>query len=489
MGSKVAEKEMNDLSKVSRSAVLLAVCSALFLMPFMVSAVAVSLPRIGWDLGASARQIGLVETLYVSSAAVFLLVMGRAGDIWGHRRIFVWGVVLFCVVTVLMALSLSIEMLIGLRFFQGMGAAMINAGSLAIVVSVFPPGERGRVLGICVASVYGGISCGPVIGGLLTTAWGWRTVFLPAAFLGLFSWLLAWTKIRGEWRASAGEPFDWKGSLIFALAILSLTFGTAHLDEGVWARGLAALGLVCLVLFVWLEIRTKHPLLDISLLRSNRMFVLSNIAALINYGATFGVVFYMGLYLQYVKGMTPRAAGLVMMVQPLVQMLLAPVGGRLADRYPAARVATAGMALCGAGLLLASTITTTTSVAAVTATLVLLGLGFAFFSSPNTSLIMGSLEKRHLGVASGMTGTMRTLGMTLSMVVVTLSFSVFMNSQGVTSETIPAFMRSMRIDLAVFGGLCLGGICCSLARFVAPRTSSAVGPCGNESPEDRPGRS
>jgi EmrB/QacA subfamily drug resistance transporter len=462
------ERRIKESPEVSRSAVLLAVCSALFLMPFMVSAVAVSLPRIGWDLGATAMQIGLVETLYVSSAAVFLLIMGRAGDICGHRRVFVWGVLLFCTVTGLMALSVSIEMLIGLRFFQGMGAAMINAGSLAIVVSVFPARERGRVLGICAAAVYAGISFGPLIGGLLTTAWGWRSVFLPAVVLGLFSWLLAIAKIKAEWHESAGEPFDWKGSLIFALGILSLIFGGSHLDEGRWACGLVATGFAALALFAAVEARSDYPLLNIGLLKNNRMFTLSNIAALINYGATFGVIFYMGLYLQYVKGMTPRTAGLVMMAQPLVQMFLAPIGGRLADRYPAARVATGGMIVSGIGVLLASTIEAQTSVAAVLGTLVLLGLGFAFFSSPNTSLIMGSLEKRYLGLASGMTGTMRTLGMTLSMVIVTLSFSIFMDNQAVTAETTPAFMRSMHIDLAVFGGLCLAGVSCSLARFTVP---------------------
>jgi nitrate/nitrite transporter NarK len=234
-----------------------------------------------------------------------------------------------------------------------------------------------------------------------------------------------------------------------------------------WAWGLVATGFAALALFAAVEARSDYPLLNIGLLKNNRMFTLSNIAALINYGATFGVIFYMGLYLQYVKGMTPRTAGLVMMAQPLVQMFLAPVGGRLADRYPAARVATGGMIVSGIGVLLASTIEARTSVAAVLGTLVLLGLGFAFFSSPNTSLIMGSLEKRYLGVASGMTGTMRTLGMTLSMVIVTLSFSIFMDNQAVTAETTPAFMHSMHIDLAVFGGLCLAGVSCSLARFTA----------------------
>jgi nitrate/nitrite transporter NarK len=191
------------------------------------------------------------------------------------------------------------------------------------------------------------------------------------------------------------------------------------------------------------------------------------------------VVFFLGLYLQYVKGLSPKDAGLLMMVQPLVQMLLAPVGGRLADRFPAARVATVGMTLCCVGLLLAATIGRDTPVAVVLGTLLLLGLGYAFFSTPNTSVIMGSLDRRYLGVASGLTGTMRTLGMTFSMVVVTLSFSLFMDGQAVSAATIPSFMRSMRSDMLFFFGLSIIGIGCSLGRLSIPLRQGCRG-------EDRP---
>ncbi len=456
---------MTRTGKVSPAAVLFVVCSALFLMPFMLSAVAVALPTIGRSFQASALQVGLVETVYILSVAVFLLPMGRFGDVYGRRRVFIWGIFFFTIATALISLSSSIEMLIGWRILQGIGSAMVNASSLAIVVSVFPAEKRGRILGIAISTVYAGISCGPPIGGFLTSSYGWRAVFVPGVVLGLLSWFLTMSRMRTEWNEAAGEPFDWRGSLVYGLALAGITLGGSRLDTGGWAVAALLAGLICLALFVVFEGRCSHPVLDIRLLTGNRVFALSNIAAFINYGSTFGVVFFLSLYLQYVKGLSPKEAGLLLMLQPLVQMLLAPLGGRLADRFPAARVATVGMALCCCGLLLAATIGRDTSLVVVAGALLLLGLGYSFFSTPNTSVIMGSLDKRYLGVASGLTGTMRSLGMTFSMVVVTLSFSLFMDGHTVSAATTPAFIRSMQTDMLVFCALSVLGIGCSLGRL------------------------
>ncbi len=457
---------MHRTSRDSAGTVLFVVSASLFLLPFMLSAVAVALPSIGRSLDASALQVGLVETLYILSVAVFLLPLGRFGDIHGRRRVFVWGIFLFTLATALIALSPTIEILIALRLFQGVGSAMVNATSLAIVVSVFPAAIRGRVLGIAISTVYAGVASGPLLGGLLTSYLGWRSVFLFGAALGLAAWLLTLWKLRGEWQEAAGESFDWGGSLIYGVSVSAVTLGASRLDSGVPALLLLVAGLAGLVLFVAVERRSPYPVLNIRLLTDNRLFALSNLAAFLNYASTFGVVFFLGLYMQYVRGMTPRDAGMLLMVQPLVQMLLAPLGGRLADRYPAARVATAGMTLCCGGLLLASRIRQDAPMTLVVATLLLLGLGYAFFSTPNSSIVMGSVEKRYLGVASGLTGAMRSLGMTLSMVTVTLIFSLFMGNQSISPATIPAFMRSMHYNMLLFCGFSVVGIGCSIGRLL-----------------------
>ena len=450
---------------VSRSATLFVVCIAHFLMPFMMSAVAVALPAIGREFQASAIQLGLVETVYVLSAAIFLLAMGRMADIHGRRRVFQIGIVVFTLMGGLLSQAWSIEVMIGLRFFQGMGGSMVMATTLAIVVSVFPREERGKALGIAIASVYAGISCGPFFGGLLVNALGWRSIFYLSVPLGILTFLISLAKLRGEWAEARGEPFDWFGSLVYAGSLVLLITGASNLDSGLWAWLLGAAGTGGLGLFLLIEARTDYPILHIGLLRHNRVFALSNLAALLNYAATFGITFFLSLYLQYVKGLNPQEAGALLMIQPVVQALFSPLCGRLADHFPAAKVATIGMTLCAAGLGLAAFITAATPVSRIVFMLMTLGFGFALFSSPNVSVIMGSVPARYLGVAAGLNGSVRTLGMMTSMTIITIVFSIFMGGQVVTHETLPAFLTSMQTALLVFCGLCLVGIFCSFGRF------------------------
>ncbi len=451
--------------QVSRTATLLVVCTAHFLMPFMMSAVGVALPAIGRDFNASAMQLGLVETTYVLSASIFLLAMGRMGDIYGRRRIFQYGIVAFTLAGGLLSQAWSIESMIVMRFLQGMGGSMVMATTFAIVVSVFPAEERGKALGIAVASVYAGISCGPFFGGALVTAFGWRSIFYLAVPLGMITFAVSCAKLRGEWAEAKGEPFDWRGSLVYAAAILLLICGASNLDKGLWAWLLALCGTGGLIHFLILESHTEFPVLNVNLLRSNRVFAFSNLAAMLNYAATFGVTFFLSLYLQYVKGLNPREAGTILIIQPIVQAAFSPLCGRLADRFSAATVATIGMGLCAAGLAIAASITATTSILLVMVMLATLGLGFALFSSPNISVIMGSVPPRYLGVASGLNSTMRTLGMMGSMTIITIIFSIFMADQAVTPQTQPQFLASMHTALVTFSALCIVGIFFSIARI------------------------
>ena len=450
---------------VSRGATLFAVGTASFLMPFMLSGVGVALPSIGRELSASAIQLSLVETAYMLSVSIFMLTMGRLGDIHGRRRIFQYGIAVFTLMGGLLSQAWSIHAVIVFRFLQGIGGAMIAATGMAIVVSVFPPEQRGKALGITVACVYAGLSCGPFVGGSLITAFGWRSLFYLCVPLGAGSFFLVGWKLRGEWADAKGEPFDWKGAAAYACAIVVLIVGAANLGHAKWSWGLLAAGIAGLGMFIALEMRTKHPVLNVSLFRNNRVFALSSLAALLNYAATFGVTFFFSLYLQFVKGMTPQQAGAVLIVQPVAQALFSPLCGRLSDRYSAAWVATGGMALCATGLGISAAISAFTSLPVLVAVFLLLGLGFALFSSPNMSVIMGSVAPRYLGVASGLVGSMRTLGMMTSMTIITVLLSVFMKGHSITFETQTDFLLTMRAALACFCLLCGGGILCSIGRL------------------------
>ncbi|MDA3903536.1 MAG: MFS transporter [Desulfuromusa sp.] len=448
----------------SRSAILFSVCMAHFMMPFMMSAVGVALPVIGREFSATALQLGLVETTYALSASIFLLSMGRFGDIHGRRKVFQSGLLVFAVAGGLISQAWSIEAVIVLRFFQGVGGAMVMATTMAIVVSAFPQNERGKALGISVASVYAGISCGPFIGGFLVETLGWRSLFYLVFPLGLLTYVVTRLKMKTEWAESKGEPFDWKGAVLYATSILLLVSGVSTLSRGWWAWGLVILANLGLLLFLRFEAKSPFPLLNITLLRENRIFALSNLASLFNYSATFGVTFFLSLYLQYVKGMGPQQAGIILITQPITQTLLSPLCGRLSDRIPASWVATSGMAFCALGLAVATRLSADSPLSMILLLLIFLGMGFALFSSPNISMIMGSVEPRYLGVASGLSASMRTLGMLSSMMIITLTFSYLMHGQAVTLATQPAFLSSMRVALFVFCGLCVVGIGCSLGR-------------------------
>jgi MFS family permease len=215
---------------------------------------------------------------------------------------------------------------------------------------------------------------------------------------------------------------------------------------------------------VWWETRQKQPVLNISFFRNNTVFAFSNLAALINYSATFAVAFLLSLYLQYVKGFSPEHAGLILIAQPVIMVICSPIAGSLSDRIEPRIVASIGMALTTAGLVMLTFLSNVTSLQYVLISLVILGLGFGFFSSPNTNAVMGSVERKFYGVASGTLGTMRLTGQAFSMGMVLLLFALYIGRVQITPEYYPLFLKSMKIAFSISAALCFAGIFASIAR-------------------------
>jgi predicted MFS family arabinose efflux permease len=223
-------------------------------------------------------------------------------------------------------------------------------------------------------------------------------------------------------------------------------------------------GLAGTALFVKWEMMVASPLLNMNLFFRNPTFAFSNLAALINYSATFAVTFLMSLYLQYIKGLTPRQAGMILVAQPIVMALFSPFAGRLSDRREPRIVASIGMAFTAAGLFLFTLLDGETHMGFILTGLVLLGFGFALFSSPNTNAVMSSIDKRFYGVGSAALGTMRLTGQMLSMGVAMVLFAVHIGGSRITPEYYPQFLESMRTGFIIFSCLCTAGIFASLAR-------------------------
>jgi len=351
--------------------------------------------------------------------------------------------------------------IIWLRALQGVSSAMIFGTGVAILVSVTPQKEKGAVLGINAATVYVGLSIGPFMGGLITETLGWRSMFLVTAGIGIVAVLFMVWRLKGEWREAIGESFDLRGALVYSLMLLSFMYGFSLIPSTSSIIPIL-LGLVAGGVFVWVEARAEHPVLDINLFRSNREFTFSNLAALINFSATYAVTFLMSLYLQYIKGLDPEQAGLVLIASPIVQAIFSPIAGRLSDRMEPRKVAAIGMAITMFGLIPFAFLNEQTNVLIVVASLVVLGFGLSVFSSPNTNAIMSSVDKRLYGVASSMLGTMRLTGQMLSLGITMIIFAVFIGRVEVVPEVYSALTGSINIAFIVFSGLCLIGILASL---------------------------
>jgi EmrB/QacA subfamily drug resistance transporter len=436
---------------------------ASFLTPFMGSAINIALPSIGRRFGADAVTLGWVATGYLLAAAVLLVPFGRLGDIHGRKKFFIAGIMVYSTSTLLSAMSPSISALIACRVLEGAGGAMIFGTGVAILTSVYPPGERGRALGINVAATYLGLSLGPVLGGWLTHQFGWRSVFLFNMPLCALIIILVLARLPGEWAEAKGERFDLFGACFYGLTLVGVMLGFSRFPHKAGFLLFAA-GIVLAAGFILREIKAVAPLIPIGLFRMNRVFAFSNLAALINYSSTYAVGFFVSLYLQYLKGLSPRSAGLVLIAQPVVMTIFSPFAGRASDRLEPRIVSSVGMAISSLGLLLLAFLRADSGLSFIIISLAVLGFGFALFSSPNTNAVMSSVEKKFYGVASATLGTMRLVGQMFSMGMAMMIVSVFIGRVQITAANQAGFLQAARTGFIIFAALCFAGVFASLAR-------------------------
>ncbi len=442
---------MHDESK--KKSIIFIVTVLQFVMPFMFSSIGVALPSIGREFGASGTQLSLVEAAYIGTCAALLLPFGRFADMRGREPVFRWSIILNTVAVALLGFCFSIESFIGLRIFQGLAMAMGLATNMALLTDVVPKQERGRAMGLAVAAVYAGLAAGPFVGGIVTTQLGWRWIFhFGVVLLGVCS-VMSFKRLDSRLTPMQGR-FDWPGALYIAVSILLLIQGGTHLDTG-WPGALMLLGGgICFLLFIRTELRTAEPLLNMDMFTVNKVFARAAAVQFINYAGTFGITFLFSLYLQTAKGMTPQQAGIVLIIQPIVQTVLSPLFGRLADSISPRLIATVGLAFCTAGTFMGAMVETGTSSTYLYTMFVVLGIGFAMFASPNMSILMGCVHPSRLGVASAISGGLRTIGMVSSMIIITVCLSLFMGDAPVEPETINQYMDSMNFALVFLA--CLG---------------------------------
>jgi EmrB/QacA subfamily drug resistance transporter len=454
--------------EIDKRAVLVTVILSSFLTPFNGSSFNIALPSIAAEYALDAVSMSWASLAYLLASAMFLIPFGRIADMYGRKRVFLYGITLFTVSSALLGLYPTSQTLILFRVLQGVGSSMIFGTSLAILVSVAGPEERGRMLGTSVAAVYVGLSAGPYIGGFLTKNFGWRSIFMVNVGIGVLIVFMILTKLKMEWREEHTGKFDVVGSVSFSLMLLALMYGMSKLPRQAAFLPIT-IGLVLLGIFVYIENKVENPVLDLSIFLSNRRYTLFNISALINFSATYSLTFLLSMYLQYHKGLDAQAAGAILMASPIIQAIVSPVAGRLSDKIAPAKIASVGMAVTAVALAPLTIVSDASSIIYIIGCLLILGAGLALFSSPNTNAIMGSVDRSLLGVASSTVGTMRLLGQMFSQGIAMTLLAINLGTASIVPEFYPQLLSSIQSTFMIFFVLCIIG---AIASYTGSRMVS-----------------
>lgn len=460
-------ESQSEKSTLARFALII-VCMGSIIVPIGMASVNIAIPNLAADLQANAQMVSWLPTLFILSSVIFMLPAGKLADNYGRKRIYAYGLALNAFSSFLCGLGTSIEWVLFWRFIQGASSSMIFGTGVAIITSVTPTHKRGEALGITAACVYIGLTIAPAIGGWLTELWGWRSVFLFQVPIVIALLLLIHMRLIGEWKNQQKTKYDWWGTAIFALFAASLVYGLSILPS---LLGLALLGVafVCLALFVVHQSRSRRPLIRVQMFGESRVFSMSLMTALLMYASNFPLVFLMSLYLQYVKELTPSHAGQIILVQALAMAIMAPMSGKLSDRFQSRLVATSGCMIVACGLFVLSLMKPQDSVVYIAVSLMLIGIGFGLFSTPNNNAIMSSAQPHEVGVASASMNLARTIGNLLGMSLVNLMVHYYLGNAQFTQEQTPALVQT--ISLAINMSLVFVLIACAVSAFRGKSTS------------------
>jgi MFS family permease len=447
---------MNDRD---RNIIFIALSLVSFLATYTASAINVALPAIGAELGLGHTGLQYILTAYLMLNAAMLVPFGRLADVYGRRTIILCGMVIFLVAHVISACATAGWVLIVCRAAGGASAAMFFGNTVAILSEIFPQSKRGKILGGYVSIVYLGITVGPFIGGLLTSWLGWRSVFMSVVPLCLVVMILSYYKLpRGISRHAAGF-YNVRLSVLYVAVLVLLIYGCSALPR---AAGILAVigGMALGSVFIARDNAAERPFINLKLFRSNRTFLFSNLANLLQYTSTNAVSFLLSLFLQnsLIKNLSPHSAGFILLTQPLLQAVISPLSGAFSDRVQPKLIAAAGVALSAAALLSFALTTPATSITVIVLTLCCLGIGFALFTSPNNNAAMSAVSPGVFGIASGILATGRILGMSMSLALTAVVFNIFERSGQPTA----AFLKSFHTIFIIFFVLSLAGIASSL---------------------------
>ncbi len=445
--------------------VMLVAGSGIYMVTLDSGIVNVALPVLTAEFHAALNTAQWVILGYLLCITALLLPAGRLADMLGRKRVFLAGFLLFAGSSALCGLAPGIGWLVAARVLQGIGGALVQANSPALVTQAFPSSERGRALGIVSAIVSVGLLSGPMVGGLITQYLGWRWAFYVNVPISIVATAVGTRLLRPSPR-QPGQRFDITGAALFLVAVvallLTLTTGPTQGWRSPGALALTALALASTVAFLWVERRVDQPMLDLTLF-ANQGFRAAALAAFLNFLALAQVTLLMPFYLQRVLGLPVAQAGVIMAAIPATNMFVAPFSGTLSDRLGSRMIASLGMLIECIGFLLLLTLRRSEPAVLVAARLVLMGFGLGLFNSPNSSALFGSVPRSRLGVVGGMQALTRNLGQSLGQATAgalwtavlgalaghSIATAVAAGNADVLSQAVPAALTAFRINFGL----------------------------------------
>ena len=440
---------------------ILLICTVLsFFAVFAVNSVMVVIPTIASEFHMSNIVQNWAIIIFLLVVAVLSVPAGQISGKYGLKKVTIISVILFILISIANVLVTSSEQFLLCRLVLGIALSFFNVTSMAMVVSAFDPEERGKALGITITGVYIALSLAPVLGGILNYQLGWRSVVLFGVPFLLVILALLLTKVDEEWVTFEGVPLDLKGSVLYGIGMVLFIYGFTILNEPLGVI-LTALGVIFLVIFGFIELRQAHPVFDIRFFK-NRRFLSANFASLCAYLATFAVTTILNYHLQYIKGFDSQTAGIILLAAPLCQVVLAPIAGRLSDKYVPQVLAAIGMGLGTVSLALFSFLGEATSLEFLIVSMIIYGVGFGLFSPPNTNVIMSSVPPKDTSVASASVATMRTVGQAMSLGILTLVFAFVMGDVPIVEQYYPLLISSCQITCLICVVLCIASVFASL---------------------------
>ena len=433
-----------------------------FASAFMHSIVGVPLPTMAREFGASGLELSLLDTVFLGAAAALLMPIGRFADATDKNSLFKWGLIGLGIATFAIGLQPTMPLVIVMRFLQAVAAAFLIATSMAIVADIAPRGQIGRFVGFAIAATYIGLASGPYFAGLVTTHLGWRWVFFLAAIPPFAAWVLSRFTLPSRWQPPTA-PVNVVNSVLLTAAIATLIAASATLGQGPAGYVLLAAAAVIGAVYIAAERRSANPLLNLGAIAANRRLSQALLVQFLIYCGTVGTTFLLSIYLQVIQGHTPEGAGEILIVGPVVMAVFAPLGGRLADRFPPHLITFMGGAFILCQTVLAAFLDAGSGLAHILAVMVFQGLGFAFFSAPNISNIMTSVGPAERGMASALSAEMRSLGMMVSMAIVTVLISVRLGTAAISSVP-DRYLSVMTLVFVAFSVLTALGVAASLRK-------------------------